>query len=103
MSTNITVTIYAELEQWVQAFLVPNGLNLLFVVGNPGTGKSNSFRAGLNSDLHHYTNAARLTPFQLFKMLYKVRNKAVILDDVDDALRRSDTARLLMTLCETDE
>jgi hypothetical protein len=103
VSTNITVTTYAEYEPWVGAFLEPNGLNLLFVVGNPGTAKTASFKARLDELRHHYSNTARLTTFRLYKQLFKVRNKAIILDDVDDALRRSDMARLLMALCETDE
>jgi hypothetical protein len=103
MSTNVTITTYAEQEQWVDAFLKPDGLNLLFMVGNPGTGKSVSFKAKLDEEVHHYINAARLTTFQLYKQLFKVRNKAVTLDDVDDALKRSDMARLLMALCETDD
>jgi hypothetical protein len=103
MSTNLTVTTYAEQECWVDAFLRPDGLGLLFMVGNPGTGKSAAFKAKLDNDRHHYINAARLTAFQLFKQLFQCRNKAIVLDDVDDALRRSDTARLLMALCETDD
>jgi hypothetical protein len=103
MSTNVTVTTYVEQERWVDAFLKPDGLNLLFMVGNPGTGKSVSFKARLDEDRRHYINAARLTSFQLYKQLFKVRNKAIILDDVDDALKRSDMARLLMALCETDD
>lgn len=103
MSTNITVTTYTELQRWVDAFLKPDGLNLLFLVGNPGTGKTVSFRAKLDGDAHHYIKAARLSAFQLYKRLFKVRNKAIVLDDVDDALRHSDMARLLMALCETDD
>ncbi len=103
MSTNVTVTCYAEQEQWVDAFLKEDGLNLLFLVGNPGTAKTASFKARLDEDRHHYINAARLTSFQMFKQLYKSRNKAIILDDVDDALKHSDMARLLMALCETDD
>jgi hypothetical protein len=72
-------------------------------VGNPGTGKSASFKNKLEDERHHYINAARLTSFQFFKQLYEVRNKDIILDDVDDALKRPDMARLLMALCETDE
>jgi hypothetical protein len=103
MSTSVTITTYAEQQRWVNAFLKPDGLTLLFVVGNPGTAKTASFKARLVEGRHHYINAARLTTFQLYKQLFKVRNKAVILDDVDDALKRSDTARLLMALCETDD
>jgi hypothetical protein len=103
MSTNVTVTTFAEQERWVDAFLQPDGLNLLFLVGNPGTAKSASFKAKLDREEHHYLNAARLTAFHLYKQLFQARNKAVVLDDVDDALRHADTARLLMALCETDD
>jgi hypothetical protein len=72
------------------------------MVGNPGTGKSASFKAKIDEENHHLINSARLTAFQLYKMLFRMRNKAIILDDVDDALRRSDMARLLMSLCESD-
>ena len=103
MSTHATITTYTELERWGDAFLKPGGLNLLFLVGNPGNGKSASFKAKLVAKRHEYINAARLTSFQPCKQLFRVRNKAIILDDVDDPLKRSDMARLLMTLCETDE
>jgi hypothetical protein len=103
MATTKTITTYAGQEQWVNAFLNPDGLTLLFMVGNPGTGKSACFKARLNEERHRYINAARLTTFQLYKELYKCRHKAIILDDVDDAVRRSDMARLLMALCETDD
>jgi len=33
MSTNITITTYFEQQRWVDAFLQPDGLNLLFAVG----------------------------------------------------------------------
>src|SRR5207248_2442013 len=39
----------------------------------------------------------------LYKQLYSVRGRAIVLDDVEDALKRPDTARMLMALCETDE
>jgi hypothetical protein len=102
LSTHLTVMTYDDKDRWVDAFVKPNGLNLLFMVGNPGTGKSASFKAKLDEAHHHYINAARLTSFQLYKLLFAVRNKAIILDDVDDALRRADMARLLMSLCESD-
>jgi hypothetical protein len=103
MSMNLTITTYQELSRWVEAFLRPDGLNLLFLVGSPGCGKSAAFKARLNKAEHHYLKASRLTAFQLFKQLYKFRHKAIILDDVEDVLKRSDTARLLMALCETEE
>ncbi len=103
MSANVTIKTYADFDRWVDAFLKPDGLNLLFAIGNPGTAKSTSFKSRLNLDQHHYINAARLTAFQLYRQLFAVRNKAIVFDDVDDALRHATTARLLMAVCETDE
>jgi hypothetical protein len=103
MATTITITTYPELEKWTEAFLKLDGLNLLFLVANPGTAKTACFKARLDPERHYYVNAARLTTFRLYKQLFQYRDKAIILDDVDDALRRSDMARLLMALCETDD
>lgn len=100
---NITIRTYSEYEIWRDAFLKRDGLKLLFVVGDPGCGKSTSIKSELDADQHRYIKAARLTAFQLYKELYTIRGKAIILDDVEDALRKPDTARLLMALCETDD
>jgi hypothetical protein len=103
VSMNVTITTYDELERWVDAFLHPGGLNLVFMVGDPGTRKSFSFKAKSHKDRHQYIRAAKLSAFQLYKQLFKVRNKALILDDVDAVLNQPDMARLLMALCETDD
>ena len=79
------------------------GLKLLFLVGNPGNGKSECVKRRLDEARQRYIKASRLTAFQFYKQIFKHRNKAIILDDVEDALKRSDTARMLMALCETDE
>lgn len=102
MSTHITVNTYADQERWVDGFAKRDGLKLMFMIGDPGTAKTRTFKTKLDPEQHYYINAARLTPFQLYKVLYQRKNKAIILDDVDDALKRSDMARLLMTLCESD-
>ena len=103
MSMNLTVTTFHEKDQWVDAFMKAEGLRLLFLVGNPGQSKSNSIETRLDHDQHRYIKCGRLTAFQLYKQLFSSRNKAIILDDVEDALKRYDTARILMNLCETDE
>jgi hypothetical protein len=73
MSMNITITTYADLGQWCNAFLKDDGLKLLFLVRNPGTGKSALFKSKLRKDKHHYINAARLAGFQLYKQLSRDR------------------------------
>ncbi len=98
-----TISSFSELDQWVDAFMKDKGLRLLFLVGNPGTAKSQAIRARLDPDRHRYIKCGRLTAFQLYKLLFKHRNRDIILDDVEDAMKRVDTARILMNLCETDE
>jgi hypothetical protein len=103
MTPNKTVTTYAELDQWVSAFMQKDGLRLLFVVGNPGVSKSESFKRKMVEGQHRHIRTGRLTAFQLYKQIFKERGSAIILDDVDDALKKNDTARMLMSLCETDQ
>jgi hypothetical protein len=91
------------MHKWMDAFLRRDGLNLLFCVSNPGTGKSNNVKSRLDKHLHRHVKAGRLTAFQLYKQIYCSRNRALILDDVEDALKRPDTAGMIMDLCETDE
>jgi hypothetical protein len=91
------------LETWVDAFMKPNGLTLMFLIGDPGHSKSFSIKQRLDADLHRYFKCGRLTAFQLYKQLFKHRNRAIILDDVEDALKGEQIPRMLMTLGETDE
>lgn len=103
MSMNLTVATFEELETWVDAFMKPQGLSLMFLVGDPGHSKSYSIKQRLDPDLHRYFKCGRLTAFQLYKQLFKHRNRAIILDDVEDALKGEQTPRMLMNLGETDE
>jgi len=82
MSMNVTITTFQGLDEWVDAFMKQKGLRLLFLVGNPGASKSHSIKTKLDAEQHHYFKCGRLTAFQLFKQLWRYRNKDIILDDV---------------------
>jgi hypothetical protein len=103
MSMNLTVKTFQELQTWVDAFMKPKGLSLMFLIGDPGHSKSFSIKERLDADQHRYFKCGRLTAFQLYKQLFKHRDRAIILDDVEDALKGDQTTRMLMNLCETDE
>ncbi len=81
MSMNLTVTTFHELEMWVDAFMKPKGLSLMFLIGDPGHSKSFSIKQLLDVDQHRYFKCGRLTAFQLYKQLFKHRDRAIILDD----------------------
>jgi hypothetical protein len=103
MPMTYTVTTFCEQAKFIDAFMKKNGLRLLFLVGDPGCSKSWMIRSRLLPAQHVYIRVGRLTAFQLYKLLYRHRHKTIILDDVEDALKRDDTRKLLMMLCETDD
>lgn len=103
MPISYTATTFADLTKHVTAFMKPHGLRLLFVVGDPGGSKSHTIKTQLKKGEHEYLKTGRLTAFQFYKLLYRHRDKALILDDVEDALKRDDTRKLLMQACETDD
>src|SRR5205814_6012583 len=78
-------------------------LRLLLLVGDPGGSKSWMVKSKVIVDRHVYIKAGRLTALQLYKLLYRHRHKTIILDDVEDALKRDDTRKVLMQVCETDD
>ena len=81
-----TITTFADLQEWADAFTHPDGLRLLFIVGSPGQSKSYTF-AHTIGEAHRYIKASRLTAFQLYKTIYSYRNTALVLDDVDDVFK----------------
>src|SRR3954467_11866219 len=103
MPISYTVRTFADLTTQVTAFMKPDGLRLQFVVGDPGVSKSWTIKAQVREDEHVYLKTGRLTAFQLYKRLYQHRDRAIILDDVEDALTKDDTRKLLMQACETDD
>jgi hypothetical protein len=102
MTLTYTVTTFQEQATYIDAFMKEGGLRLLFLVGDPGCSKSWMIKCKLAAQ-HVYIKVGRLTAFQLYKLLYRHRHKTIILDDVEDALKRDDTRKLLMMLCETDD
>jgi hypothetical protein len=103
MITTITVCTYDGLDRYAEAFMKTNGLRLMFLVSRPGVAKTWHIRKRVKTSEHLYVKAARLTGIPLFKKLYAGRNMALIFDDVDDALNREATRRLLMEATETDD
>jgi hypothetical protein len=103
MPMSYTVTTFPEQATYIDAFMKKGGLRLFFLVGDPGCSKSWMIRSMVRIGQHVYVKVGRLTALQLYKLLYRYRHKTIILDDVEDALKRDDTRKLLMMVCETDD
>ncbi len=95
----IRLSCYQKLEQFVQAFA--NGhLNLLFLLGPPGVQKSRLVQAAVGSQAAWIDGS--VTPFGLYRELYRNRDELVVLDDVDGLYRDRAALRLLKCVCQTE-
>ncbi len=93
------LTTYHELRLYGKAF-AEGHLNLLILLGPPGTGKSRTLR-DWSGDRSCWI-AGSASPFGIYIECYRHRNRPVILDDVDGLARDRQGVRLLKALCQTD-
>lgn len=95
----IPVATYDTLRKYAQAF-AEGHLNLLFLGGPPGAGKSREIRAAVGGDACWIDGTA--TPFRIYGLAYEFRNQPIVLDDVDGLYRDGNGIRLLKSLCQTE-
>ena len=94
-----TVSTYAELHKFVQAF-ADGHLNLLILIGSAGLAKSQSVRKAVGEGACWIEGNA--TPFGIYNELYRRRGELVVIDDVDSLYTDRSAVRLLKCLCQTD-
>jgi len=90
---------YADLANYAQAF-ADGHLNLLFVFGDPGLGKSRCLRSAVGDKACWIDGTA--SPFGIYCQAYENRDKPLVLDDVDGLYRDRNGVRLLKALGQTD-
>ena len=95
----VTVTLYSELAQYVQAF-ARGHLNLLILIGSPGLEKTQALRTALGPQACWIEGHA--TPFGIYRRLWEKRNWPVVIDDVDGLYASHDGLRLLKSLCQSE-
>jgi len=105
----IRISTFAELDQYLQKF-AGGQLDLLLLLGRPGTGKTESVKAALGVDAHvpGGTDGRRVLyveghaqPFGLYQQLWEYRDCPVVLDDLDRIYSDPNCVRLLKPLCNT--
>src|SRR5262245_32186940 len=88
---------YAEFESYLTDFL--RGIyHFLWVVGRPGTGKTESIRAAMRGTTAYYVRGGQLTALRFYTELYRHRNQPVILDDAEHILDDKVGAKLVAAL-----
>ncbi|MCC7421864.1 MAG: hypothetical protein IT428_16425 [Planctomycetaceae bacterium] len=94
-----TLTTYAELKQYAQAFAAGHLQNLA-VFGAPGLAKSTVVAAELGSKTCWISGNA--SPFGIYIQVYEHCDQPIVLDDVDGLHKNPAGIRLLKALCQTD-
>lgn len=99
----LIVRTYAELRDLVTAFA--NGAyDLMCILGGPGLGKSETMKRIMQqtSGSHGWgLIKGKHTALDLYERLYRFRSVPVVLDDLDDLLRKPENVMLLKCLCDT--
>lgn len=94
-----TLTTYAELKQYAQAFAAGHLQNVA-VLGAPGLAKSTVVAAELGSKTCWISGNA--SAFGIYIQAYEHRDQPIVLDDVDGLHKNPAGIRLLKSLCQTD-
>ena len=90
---------YEHLAQYAQAF-AEGYLNLLFVFGDAGLGKSRCLKGAVGEKACWIDGTA--TAFGIYCQAYEHRDEPLVLDDVDGLYRDRSGIRLLKALGQTD-
>jgi hypothetical protein len=96
-----TLRTYSEMRKVIDAFAAPSSaLTFVIIKGDPGIGKTNSFRKEVKDAFIFECNTS---PYGLYTALYENRLvDAIILDDVDNLWRSPVGINLLKSVCQTD-
>ena len=93
---------YREMGRVIEAFAAEDSrLGFVIVRGNPGIGKTNTFRKTCGDDA--FVIECNTTPFGLYCQLWDHRKaRLLVLDDVDTIMSSPVGLNLLKTICQTD-
>lgn len=95
------IRTYSQMRKVVTAFAAPkSSLSFVVVKGDPGIGKTNTFRKEVGDA---FVLECNTTPFGLYTALYEHRDAGVLIFDDVDTLTKSPTGlNLLKAVCQTD-
>jgi hypothetical protein len=91
---------YAEFESYLSDF-VTGRFQFLWVVGRPGTAKTESVRAAIRGRKAYYRTGGQLTPLQFYLDCYYHRGQPIILDDAEHLLDGKLGSKLVSALGDT--
>jgi hypothetical protein len=95
----IMLATYNEAKTWLKHF-VTSDFSLLFLVGNPGLGKSQMALQALG-DRQHAWIECHATKLAFYCKLYEHRDEPVIIDDENTLIKDPAKIALMNSLCQT--
>ena len=93
------VTTYADCERQLRAY-AEGHFPFLWLVGKPGTGKSESMKRAIKGTTAVILKASQLTPIAFYAECYEYRNLPLILDDAEHLADKEIGAKLISSLSE---
>ncbi len=97
--TALHATTYDQALAYAGAYAAGK-INLLVMLGRPGTGKGRLLRAAVGRDALWLEGSA--SAFGLYCELYRQKPNLLVLDDLDGIYADPSWIRMLKTLCQTD-
>ncbi len=99
-SNVIRVRTYAALDPWLDGVRA-GAVNLLFLTGSPGLGKSRLVRSALAAR-PYLRIEGHATPLKMYAELYRHRDQPVVIDDEDTFHTAPQKVSLMKCLCGTE-
>ena len=96
---SIRLTDYSAVAEFVDGFAQAR-LNLLFLIGRPGLGKSQLVQRALEGKEHAWIDC-HSTKLATYMKLYRHRDQPVVIDDENSWMSDSAKLDLLNSLCQT--
>ena len=95
----IVVKTYDELNAYLASFR-DGDFNLVVLIGSWGVGKSQMVRESLGDKGCWIEGTS--TPFGMYSLFYRYRNKPIVLDDIDSIYSDPHSVSLLKSICRTE-
>lgn len=96
------LTTYEELDGFIEEF-VEGCLSLVLLRGPGGTGKTQRLAKYVKSGHVDVISGGQITPFDLYCKLYALRDRPVVIDDIDNLWKNPQAIGLLKAVCQTDK
>jgi len=96
------IDMFKAISLYTEQIVKNHNSNSLIISGDPGMGKTTDVVMKLKElNVDYIRIAGSMSASGLYEMLYKNRFKLIVLDDMDDALKKEEQIRILKAVLDT--